>query len=380
MLALFFACLAPKRRLSGSTGTTTAAAAAAAAPRRKRSASTFRHRYTPRVRIGSSPRRRAGRSAKKDPGRCTRVSRALSPKPLSAPSPSASSSVLPRVSDAPVEAIAAPQPRLSPSYVIAGAMPVRSHFMNPVDFLSSSEPLLLTPEEKAAEKAERARLVALQDDARALAAAFARELAERKAKATPAAAEMRASKARLNGTPQQRPPTLHPRSSDFAPVAPTAPRRRHKSSFKAKKERGKTVDRRRRPNTSPRPRAPTRQCASPTRSGRRHQPKVRVTASVPTHKPLQALHRPLGGPRLRPTAAARIRAATAAAFSQRAASSRLKPVARGKKRPAVSSHRTAKAPTPVLMRALSKSTVKASRLAKPKKRIITKLRHRRRKR
>ncbi|KAG5502662.1 hypothetical protein JIQ42_05731 [Leishmania sp. Namibia] len=376
MFALFVTCLAPKRRLSGSPGIDTAAAAAS---RRKVGASSVGHKATPRARRGPSPGRSAGRPVKKRHERCPRTSRALALKPLSA-SPSTSSAVMPTANDAPGEAISAPQPRFSPSYVITDAMPVRSRFMNPVDFLSSSEPLMLTPEEKAAEKEEKARLVALQEDARGLAEMFARELAERKAKAIPAgvtksgrpvaAAVVQTSpRAGLNGTHQQRLPALFPPSSKLAPVAPKSPRSHHKSSFKAKRARGQAGRQRRKLKASQRPRRLTPQCTSRIRSRRSRQSKVTAAASLQMRKPHQALQRRPGCPRLRPTAAARIRAAA----------SRPRTSAGGKKRPAAPPRRAAQASRPVLMRTLPKSTVKGWRVAKPKKRIITKLRHRKRK-
>ncbi|KAG5506803.1 hypothetical protein GH5_06018 [Leishmania sp. Ghana 2012 LV757] len=376
MFALFVTCLAPKRRLSGSPGINTAAAAS----RRKVRASSVGHKATPKARRGPSPGRAAGRPAKKRHERCPRTSRALALKPLSASSPSTSSAVMPMANDAPGEAISAPQPRFSPSYVITDAMPVRSRFMNPVDFLSSSEPLMLTPEEKAAEKEEKARLLALQEDARGLAEMFARELAERKAKAIPAgvtksgrpvaaAVVHTSSRAGLNVAHQQRLPALFPPSSKLAPVAPKSPRSHHKSSFKAKRARGKADRQRRRLKASQRPRGLTPHCASRIRSRRSRQSKVTAAASVQMHKPHQALQGRPGRPRLRPTAAARIRAAASLPrFS-----------AGGKKRPAAPPRRAAQAPRPVLKRTLPKSTVKVWRVAKPKKRIITKLRHRKRK-
>ncbi|KAG5480748.1 hypothetical protein CUR178_05883 [Leishmania enriettii] len=377
MFALFVTCLAPKRRLSGSPGINTAAASAS---RRKVRASSVRHKATLRERRGPSFGRGAGRPAKKQHERCPRPSRALALKPLSASSPSTSSAVMLMASDAPGEAISAPQPRFSPSYVITDKMPVRSRFMNPVDFLSSSEPLMLTPEEKAAEKEEKARLVALQEDARDLAEMLARELAEKKAKAIPAgvaksgrpvaAAVVQTSpKVALNGAHQQRLLALFPPSSKLAPVAPKSPRSHHKSSFKARRARGKASRQSRKLKASQRPRGPTPQCASCIRSRRSRQSKVTAAASVQTRKPHQALQRLLFRPRLRPTAATRIRAAA----------SRPKISAGGKKRPAAPPRSAAQALRPVLKRTLPKSTVKVWRVEKPKKRIITKLRHRKRK-
>ncbi|CBZ26675.1 hypothetical protein, unknown function [Leishmania mexicana MHOM/GT/2001/U1103] len=263
------------------------------------------------------------------------------------------------------EEASASQPSFSPSYLLTDAMPVRSRFMNPLDFLSSSEPLMLTPEEKAAEKAEKARLAALQEDARALAALFARELAKRKAKVITAgvikarrpagaAAVQASSKPGRRGGQQEPPLSLPTHSIKLAPVAPKPPRSRHKASVKAKNTRMKPLKRGRKLKTPRRLRALAAQRTSLISRRRGSQSKMPTVASVPIRKAHPPLQRRPGRSALRPAAASRIRAAAA-----------------GRK----VGRRAAQAPKSMVMRPLSKSTVKAWRLAQQKKRVTGKTRH-----
>ncbi|CAJ1988398.1 hypothetical protein conserved [Leishmania donovani] len=369
MFTLFFACLAPKRRCGYSSGTTAVAAAAAASHRKVFSTAVARFKTKPRVHEGSSPVRCAGRPPKKQHERCPRTSPAPLSQPLSAASPPSSSAVASMNNYAAGEETSSCQPSFSPSYLLTDAMPVRSHFMNPVDFLSSSEPLMLTPEEKAAEKAEKARMVALQEDARALAALFARELAKRKAKAitagvikarrpAAAAAVPASSKPARLGGQQQSPLFLPTHSIKLAPVAPKPQRSHHKASVKSEKLRVKALKRGRKLKTSRRPRALAAQRSSPISRKRGRHSKMPAAASVSMRQPHPPLQRRPSRPPLRLGAAARMRVAA--------------PSHKG-------GRRAARAPKSFVMRPLSKSTVKAWRLAQQKKRVIGKARHGKRK-
>ncbi|CAG9573178.1 hypothetical protein LMJF_20_1070 [Leishmania major strain Friedlin] len=276
------------------------------------------------------------------------------------------------------------QPSFSPSYLLTDAMPVRSRFMNPVDFLSSSEPLMLTPEEKAAEKAEKTRMAALQEDARALAALFARELAKRKAKAitagviqarrpAAAAAVPASSKPGRRGGQQQPPLSLPTHSIKLAPVAPKLQRSRHKASVKSEKTQVKALKRGRKLKTSHRPRALAAQRSSLMSRRRGRQSKMPAAASVSMRKPHPPLQRRPGRLPLRLAAAASRKG------RRRATSNKLRTLTGGMKRAVTPPRRAVQAPKFLVMRPLSKSTVKAWRLAQPKKRVMRWARHDKRK-
>ncbi|CAJ1023595.1 hypothetical protein, conserved [Leishmania lindenbergi] len=259
-------------------------------------------------------------------------------------------------------------------------MPVRSRFMNPLDFLSSSEPLMLTPEEKAEEMAEKARVAELKNDAKALAAALAQELAERKAKTTPAVvtkprrpAVQAPSRPRRYGTQQQHLPSLPPRSPKLAPVTPRPPRR-HKASAKSERARVKTLKRWRKPKPPHRPQTPAAQRAFSIPRERSRSPKMPASTQRSRRKTHQTPQRQSGRQPMRRTAAARIRAAAAAASSRSATSHKPRASRSGKKLPAVRPHRATKVHASVVMRPRSKSTVKTWRLAKSKKRAVVKAR------
>ncbi|KAG5506473.1 hypothetical protein JKF63_05976 [Porcisia hertigi] len=345
MLALFFVCLAPKRQTFSSAS--------------------------------ANAVRSAGRHLKKQPSRSSRTLSERSVKPL------VSRSISGKVKSA-------PQPTFSPSYVITDELPVRSRFMHPVDFLSSSEPLMLTPEEKAVENAEKERVAALRDDARALAAAFARELEERRLRAMPTDAtkarrtavvsaahvSLKPGQGAAQQQQQRHPSPLLPPPPKIAPMTPR-PQKSERKASKAKRVKAKRPKQRRKLNIPQRRQKSTAHTTTTTipGRGRGRPPKRSTAASVTMRKPRLTSRRHTGRPRIRRTAAKRVRAVAAAAPRRGAASNKRGASTGRKKHTTAPSRGVAQMPKHVIMRALSKSTVQAWRLKKPKKRATATSRH-----
>jgi hypothetical protein len=99
--------------------------------------------------------------------------------------------------------------RISVSFVVPQDPPVRSRYVNPTDFLGSTDPLLLTPSEKAAAAAEAAaKEAAAQATAAACVARSVVKTAARAAvTATPSAASERKGAAKNSKTQQLKHPS-----------------------------------------------------------------------------------------------------------------------------------------------------------------------------